>query len=62
MPIATKIRTSMVTLDRAGDKNSTFKRIPFGSSTMASLKSLGSGNLGTLPPVKNRYDVTVKVN
>lgn len=37
-------------LDNAGDRNSTFSFIPFGSSTMANLKSLGSGNLGIFPP------------
>lgn len=51
-PIATKSLTSISILDRAGEKNSTLSRIPFGSSIMANLKSLGSGNRGTLPPME----------
>lgn len=55
MPMATKIRTFMDIFDKAGDKNSTRSLIPLGSSTMASLKSLGSGNLGTFPPKERKF-------
>lgn len=56
-PIATSNRTSIDILDNAGDRNSTFNLIPLGSSTIASLKSLGSGNLGTLPPEESRLNI-----
>lgn len=59
-PKATKMETFTEIAAKAGERNSTLSLMPLGSSTIASLKSLVSGNLGTLPP-SQKYMSNLKI-